>query len=119
MTGASMGAGTMTRIWLDAEASNRSVCTGVLAAGDGLSTGVETRLLRSSVAAIFGDGTVFAGEGVESGMIWRDAAAGAGSVSSVANCRTVCEVARSSVAGGSALGHATREFIFSARRAGR
>lgn len=119
MTGASMGAGTMTRIWPDAATSSRSVSTGVLGLGGGPSTGVETTLLRSSVAAIFAGGTVFADEALESGTVRRDATAGAGSVSSVANCSTVCEVACSSVAGGSALGHATREFILSARRVGR
>jgi hypothetical protein len=117
VTGVSIGTGTITRIWLGAGASNRSLCAGALAAGDGLSTGVGSTLLRSFVAAIFAGGAVFAAEGV--GIVGRAVAAGAGSVSSVANCSTVCELARSSAAAGSALGQATREFIFSARRAGR
>jgi len=108
----------MTRIWLDAGASNRSVCTSVLAGG-GSSTEVESTPLHSLVAAIFAGGTVFAVAAVEAGAVGLGAAARAGSVSSVANCSTVSELARSSVAAGSTLGQATREFILSARRADR
>jgi len=118
-TDVSIGAGMMTRIWLDAGVSSRSVCANVLAAGGGLSTGIESTLLRSSVAVIFAGGTVFAVELVKAGIVGQGAAAGADPVSSVANCSTVSELARSSVAAGSTLGQATREFILSARRAGR
>ena len=117
MTGVSIGAGTMTRIWLDAGASNRSVCTSVLAAGGGLSTAAESTFSRSSVAAIVAGGAVFAVEVVEAGVVGRGAAVGAGSVLFGCELQHGFEVARSSVAAGSALGQATREFILSARRA--
>lgn len=119
MTAVSIGAGMMTRIWLDAGASTRSVCTSVLAAGGGLSTAVASTLLRSSVAAIFAGGVAFALEMVGAGIAGPGAGAEAGAVSSVANCSTVSEAVRSSAAVGSTLGQATREFILSARRVGR
>jgi len=115
--GASLGSGRMTRIWLDAGASNRSVCTGVLVAG-GLSA-AESPLSRSPVAAIFAGGAGFAIAVVGTDVVGRAAAAGAGPASSVANCSTISELARSSAAAGSAFGQAIREFILSARRAGR
>ena len=53
VTGVSIGAGAITRIWLVDGASNRSVCTSVLAAGGVLSTAVGSALLPWSDAAIF------------------------------------------------------------------
>jgi hypothetical protein len=113
----SVGAGAMTRIWPGAGAAKRSVCTSVLVAGGASAT--ESALLRSSVAAIVVGGVVFAVEEVGTGVVGRCTAAGSRSLSSVVNCSTVAAVARSPAAAGSAFGHATREFILSARRAGR
>src|SRR5262249_2098098 len=93
------------------------VLTTVLAA-EGLSVPAESTLLRSSIAAIFAGGAGFA-VGVGGAGVGPDSAAGAGAASSVANCNTVCEAIRSSAATGSTLGQETREFILSARRAGR
>ena len=100
----------------------------MFAVGGGSSTMAEATLLRSSVAAMFTGGSAFAAEAVGAGVVGRGAAAGAEAgadvagvdmVSSGANCSTVSDVAGASVAVGSTLGQATREFILSARRTGR
>src|SRR5262249_56065526 len=100
----------MTRIWLGAGASNRSVLTTVLAA-EGLSVPAESTLLRSSIAAIFAGGAGFAVGGAGAG-VGRDSAAGAGAASSDANCNTACQAISSSAPPGSTPGPQPHEVLF-------
>src|SRR5215469_2452859 len=114
--GASLCAGRMTRVWLDAVGSIRSVCTSVLAVAG--CAEAESMPSCSVVAETLAGGEIFAAA-VGVAVPGRGGATGVCAASSVANCSAVGGVVGSFAVAGSTLGQATRELIFSASRAGR